>query len=58
MKWYTAGMANLLGTYPIKTFDDFRNIALLYQYPRVILSALELDLFTILGSRTWPIARP
>lgn len=49
-------MANLLGTYPIKTFDDFRNIALLYQYSRVILSALELDLFSVLGSRAWPIA--
>lgn len=49
-------MANLLGAYPIKTFDDFRNIALLYQYSRVILSALELDLFSVLGSRAWPIA--
>lgn len=49
-------MANQLGTYPIKTFDDFRNIALLYQYSRVILSALELDLFSVLGSRAWPIA--
>lgn len=49
-------MANSLGAYPIKTFDDFRNIALLYQYSRVILSALELDLFSVLGSRAWPIA--
>lgn len=50
-------MANQFGAYPIKTFDDFRNIALLYQYSRVILSALELNLFSVLDSRTWPIAK-
>jgi len=45
-----------LGTYPIKSFDDFRNVAQLYQYSRAILTALELDLFTAIGARTWPIA--
>ncbi len=49
-------MAHTLGTYPIRTFDDFRNVAQLYQYSRAILSALELDLFTAIGARTWPIA--
>jgi SAM-dependent methyltransferase len=45
-----------LGTYPIRTFDDFRNVAQLYQYSRVILTALELDLFSAIGTRAWPIA--
>jgi len=49
-------VAHTLGTYPIRTFDDFRNVAQLYQYSRAILSALELDLFTAIGARTWPIA--
>jgi len=48
-------VANQLGAYPIKTFDDFRNITLLYQYSRVILSALDLDLFSVLGPRVWPV---
>ena len=46
-------MKNSLATYPIKTFDDFRNVAQLYQYSRVIQTALELDLFTAVGSRSW-----
>ena len=50
-------MANQLGAYPIKTFDDFRNITQLYQYSRVILSALEIDLFSVLGFHAWPIAK-
>ena len=49
-------MAHTLGTYPIRTFDDFRNVAQLYQYSRAILTALELDLFTTIGARTWQIA--
>src|SRR5207244_10014746 len=44
-----------LGTYPIKSFDDLPNVAQLYQYSRAILTALELDLFTAIGARTWPI---
>jgi SAM-dependent methyltransferase len=46
-------MANQLGAYPIKTFDDFRNVAQLYQYSRAILAALEFDLFSAIGSRSW-----
>jgi len=45
-----------LGSYPIRTFDDFRNVAQLYQYSRVILTALELDLFSAIGTRSWKIA--
>jgi SAM-dependent methyltransferase len=46
-------MKGSLGTYRIETFDDFRNVAQLYQYSRVILTALQLDLFTAAGSRSW-----
>jgi SAM-dependent methyltransferase len=45
-----------LGRYPIRTFDEFRNVAQLYQYSRVILTALELDLFSAIGSRSWKVA--
>lgn len=49
-----------LASYPILTFDEFRNVAQLYQYSRVILTALELDLFSAIGTRSWkihPLAR-
>ncbi len=49
-------MTQPLGTCPIRTFDDFRNVAQLYQYSRAILTALELDLFTAIGARARPIA--
>jgi SAM-dependent methyltransferase len=48
-------MKNAIGSYPIKTFDDFRNVAQLYQYSRVILTALDLDVFTIVSNRSWTI---
>jgi len=49
-------VTHALGTYPIRTFNDFRNVAQLYQYSRTVLTALELDLFTAIGARAWPIA--
>ncbi len=49
-------MTHALGTYPIRTFNDFRNVAQLYQYSRTILTALELNLFTAIGARSWSIA--
>ena len=53
-------MNHPLGTFPVRTFDDFRNVAQLYQYSRCILTALELDLFSTIGTRSWrivPLAR-
>ena len=50
---YSRYMKRSLGTYHIETFDDFRNVAQLYQYSRVLLTALQLDLFTAIGSRSW-----
>jgi SAM-dependent methyltransferase len=46
---------NPLGSYPIKTFEDFRIVAQLYQYSRVISTALDLDLFTVLDAKTLSI---
>ena len=55
MGCYTPAVNQPLGTFPVWTFDDFRNVAQLYQYSRVILTALELDLFTVIGTRSWSI---
>ncbi len=38
---------------PIKTFDEFRDALSAYRLPRVILAALELKIFTVIGHATW-----
>ena len=38
---------------PIKTFEEFRDALSAYRLPRVILTALELKLFTVIGKNTW-----
>ncbi|MET0516941.1 MAG: class I SAM-dependent methyltransferase [Nitrospiraceae bacterium] len=40
----------------IKTFEDFRDTVSAYRLPGVIISALELDLFTAIGRKSWAIA--
>ena len=42
-------------TQRITTFDEFRDAASAYRLPRVLLAALELDLFTTVGDRSWTI---
>jgi SAM-dependent methyltransferase len=37
----------------IETFDQFRDAVSAYRLPRVILTALELNLFTMIGRSTW-----
>jgi hypothetical protein len=37
----------------IKTFEEFRDVVSAYRLPRVILTALEMDLFTMIGRSTW-----
>lgn len=37
------------------TFDEFRDAVSAYRLPRVLLVALELDLFTVVGERSWVI---
>ncbi|ALA57750.1 methyltransferase [Nitrospira moscoviensis] len=39
----------------ITTFEEFRDAVAGYRLPRVLLAALELDLFTTVGDRTWTI---
>lgn len=39
----------------ITTFDEFRDAVSAYRLPRILLTALELDLFTKIGSRRWTI---
>jgi len=39
----------------ITTFDQFRDAVSAYRLPRILLTALELDLFTKIGVRPWTI---
>ncbi len=44
----------------IRTFEDFRTALAAYRLPRIILTALDLDLFTAMGARSWtmpPLAK-
>ncbi|MBD0315623.1 MAG: methyltransferase domain-containing protein [Nitrospiraceae bacterium] len=43
-------------TGPIATFEQFRDAVSAYRLPRVLLAALELDLFTAVGTQRWTIA--
>jgi len=43
-------------TQRITTFDEFRDAVSAYRLPRVLLVALELDLFTTVGDRSWTIS--
>jgi cyclopropane fatty-acyl-phospholipid synthase-like methyltransferase len=40
----------------ITTFGAFRDAVSAYRLPRVLLAALELDLFTAVGERQWTVA--
>src|ERR1051325_11447918 len=39
----------------LKSFDQFRDLVALYRLPRVLMTALDLDLFTVMGTRSWTI---
>jgi len=39
----------------IVTFDDLRDAITAYRLPRVLIAALELNLFTAIGTNTWTI---
>ncbi|THJ25582.1 MAG: methyltransferase [Nitrospira sp. CG24E] len=39
----------------IATFDDLRDAITAYRLPRVLIAALELDLFTSVGTKVWTI---
>ncbi len=44
-----------MGGVAIRSFDDFRDAVSVYRLPRILLTALDLDLFTTIGSRTWAV---
>jgi len=37
----------------IRTFEEFRDALSAYRLPRVMLTALDLNLFTVIGKKTW-----
>ncbi len=39
----------------IRTFEDLRDVTSAYRLPRIILTALDLDLFTHMGRRVWAL---
>ncbi|MFM8551416.1 MAG: SAM-dependent methyltransferase, partial [Nitrospiraceae bacterium] len=41
---------------PLLSFEDFRDAIAAYRLPRILITALELDLFTVMGGRVWTIA--
>ena len=40
---------------PIRTFQNFRDAVAAYRLPRILLTALDLDLFTVIGAKTWSL---
>ena len=50
-----AGNWQTLMSRRIATFDEFRDAVSAYRLPRILLTALELDLFTTIGTRRWTI---
>ena len=39
----------------LSTFDEFRHAITAYRLPRVLIAAIELDLFTAIGTEAWAI---
>ena len=50
-----AGDRQSLMAQGITTFDEFREAVSAYRVPRILLTALELDLFTKIGERRWTV---
>lgn len=48
-----AGMSSRIA--PLKNFDAFRDVIATYRLPRILFTALDLDLFTAMGTRAWTI---
>lgn len=40
----------------IRTFGEFREAMAAYRLPRIIFTALDLDLFTAIGAKTWTVS--
>jgi len=41
----------------LDSFEDFRDAAVAYRLPRILFTALDLNLFTVMGARTWTIPK-
>ena len=39
----------------IRTFGEFREAMAAYRLPRIIFTALDLDLFTAIGAKAWMV---
>jgi SAM-dependent methyltransferase len=39
----------------IRTFEDFRDAVFTFRLPRILLTALDVDLFTKMGDRRWTV---
>lgn len=46
----------MIPSHGIRTFNDFRDAAYGFRLSRIILSALELDLFSKMGQRAWTLS--
>lgn len=42
---------------PIRTFAQFRDAIYAFRLPRILMTALELDLFSLMGNGSWSIGR-
>lgn len=42
-------------TRSLKDFAEFRDVIAAYRLPRVLLTALDLNLFTVMGNRSWTV---
>ncbi|HJU04709.1 MAG TPA: methyltransferase [Nitrospiraceae bacterium] len=40
---------------PLRSFEEFRDLVAAYRLPRIVLTALELDLFTVIGEQSWAV---
>ena len=41
----------------IRSFNQFRDLVYGFRLPKIVFSALELDLFNVMGKRAWTISR-
>ena len=39
----------------IRTFHEFRDAVFSFRLPRILLSAIDLDLFTVMGTKPWTV---
>jgi SAM-dependent methyltransferase len=50
------GFSKNTPVYSIRTFGEFREAMAAYRLPRIIFTALDLDLFTAIGAKAWMVS--